>query len=87
LRGLARHTAGNLADGLSAAAARPSRGPDRRIRSGAIEHPQDRCLHATGTRLTLARRSISGPAEIAYYVCYRPAAARMKDLVRTAGAC
>ncbi|MGR8011259.1 IS701 family transposase [Streptomyces hypolithicus] len=34
----------------------------------------------------LARRSISDPAEIAYYVCYGPATSRLKDLVRTAGA-
>lgn len=34
----------------------------------------------------LARRSISDPSEIAYYVCYGPIASRLKDLVRTAGA-
>ena len=34
----------------------------------------------------LARRSISDPTEIAYYVCYGPVASRLKDLVRTAGA-
>ncbi|XNR94864.1 IS701 family transposase [Streptomyces sp. R-74717] len=34
----------------------------------------------------LARRSISDPTEIAYYVCYGPVTSRLKDLVRTAGA-
>ena len=34
----------------------------------------------------LARRSITDPTEIAYYVCYGPAATRLKDLVKTAGA-
>lgn len=34
----------------------------------------------------LARRSLSDPTEIAYYICYGPVAARLKDLVKTAGA-
>ncbi len=34
----------------------------------------------------LARRSISDPTEIAYYVCYGPAATRLKDLVKVAAA-
>jgi SRSO17 transposase len=34
----------------------------------------------------LARRSISDPTEIAYYVCYGPATSRLKDLVRVAAA-
>jgi SRSO17 transposase len=34
----------------------------------------------------LARRSISDPGEIAYYVCFGPRHTRLRDLVRTAGA-
>ncbi|MGW1254770.1 IS701 family transposase [Streptomyces sp. NPDC002513] len=34
----------------------------------------------------LARRSVSDPSEIAYYVCYGPVASRLKDLVRVAAA-
>ncbi len=34
----------------------------------------------------LARRSLSDPTEIAYYVCFGPAVSRLKDLVTTAGA-
>lgn len=34
----------------------------------------------------LARRSVSDPTEIAYYVCYGPAASRLKDLLRVAAA-
>ncbi len=33
----------------------------------------------------LARRSISAPTEIAYYLCYGPATARLVDLAWTAG--
>jgi SRSO17 transposase len=33
----------------------------------------------------LARRSISAPTEIAYYICYGPASARLVDLAWTAG--
>lgn len=33
----------------------------------------------------LARRSISDPTEIAYYICYGPASARLVDLAWTAG--
>ncbi len=33
----------------------------------------------------LARRSISNPAEIAYYLCYGPATTRLVDLAWTAG--
>lgn len=32
----------------------------------------------------LARRSVADPTEIAYYVCYGPAASRLKDLVKVA---
>jgi SRSO17 transposase len=34
----------------------------------------------------LARRSLADPADLAYYVCYGPAAATLADLVRVAGA-
>lgn len=34
----------------------------------------------------LARRSVSDPTEIAYYVCYGPASSRLKDLVKVAAA-
>ncbi|WP_327419568.1 IS701 family transposase [Streptomyces sp. NBC_01233] len=34
----------------------------------------------------LARRNLSDPTDIAYYVCYGPVTSRLKDLVRTAGA-
>ncbi|MDQ0993897.1 hypothetical protein QFZ74_005125 [Streptomyces sp. V3I7] len=34
----------------------------------------------------LARRSISDPTEIAYYVCYGPATSRLKDLAKVAAA-
>jgi SRSO17 transposase len=34
----------------------------------------------------LARRSISDPTEIAYYVCYGPVGTRLKDLVKVAAA-
>ncbi|MDF3294431.1 IS701 family transposase [Streptomyces silvisoli] len=34
----------------------------------------------------LARRSVADPTEIAYYVCYGPAASRLKDLVKVAAA-
>ncbi|MFG2881151.1 IS701 family transposase [Streptomyces sp. NPDC048297] len=34
----------------------------------------------------LARRSVSDPTDIAYYVCYGPVATRLKDLARVAGA-
>ena len=34
----------------------------------------------------LARRSVSDPTEIAYYVCYGPATTRLKDLVKVAAA-
>ncbi|UZJ34206.1 IS701 family transposase [Streptomyces endophytica] len=34
----------------------------------------------------LARRNISNPADIAYYVCFGPASSRLKDLVKVAGA-
>ncbi len=34
----------------------------------------------------LARRSLTDPTDIAYYICYGPAATRLKDLVKTAGA-
>ncbi|MET8117397.1 IS701 family transposase [Streptomyces prasinus] len=34
----------------------------------------------------LARRSVSDPTEIAYYVCYGPATSRLKDLVKVAAA-
>ncbi len=34
----------------------------------------------------LARRSVSDPTEIAYYVCYGPVATRLKDLVKVAAA-
>jgi len=34
----------------------------------------------------MARRSVSDPTDIAYYVCYGPAATRLKDLVRVAAA-
>ncbi|MFC8278185.1 IS701 family transposase [Streptomyces sp. NPDC057271] len=34
----------------------------------------------------LARRNLSDPGDIAYYVCYGPATSRLKDLARTAGA-
>jgi hypothetical protein len=33
----------------------------------------------------LARRSVSGPTEIAYYVCYGPVGTRLTDLVKVAG--
>ncbi|WP_051022620.1 hypothetical protein [Nocardia pneumoniae] len=33
----------------------------------------------------LARRSTSDPSEIAYYICYGPATARLVDLAWTAG--
>ncbi|AVH54650.1 hypothetical protein C4B68_01095 [Streptomyces dengpaensis] len=33
----------------------------------------------------LARRSITDPTKIAYYICYVPTVSRLKDLVRTAG--
>ncbi|MET9179862.1 IS701 family transposase [Kitasatospora aureofaciens] len=34
----------------------------------------------------LARRSVSDPTKIAYYVCYGPADTRLKDLIKVAGA-
>jgi len=34
----------------------------------------------------LARRSVSDPTEIAHYICYGPAASRLKDLVKVAAA-
>jgi SRSO17 transposase len=34
----------------------------------------------------LARRSVSDPTEIAYYICYGPVASRLKDLVKVAAA-
>jgi SRSO17 transposase len=34
----------------------------------------------------LARRSVSGPAGIAYYVCYGPRGTRLRELIRVAGA-
>jgi SRSO17 transposase len=34
----------------------------------------------------LARRSVSDPTKIAYYVCYGPATSRLKDLVKVAAA-
>jgi SRSO17 transposase len=34
----------------------------------------------------LARRSVSDPSEIAYYVCYGPVTSRLKDLVTVAAA-
>ncbi|KMS89756.1 transposase [Streptomyces regensis] len=34
----------------------------------------------------LARRSVSDPTEIAYYVCYGPVDTRLRDLARVAGA-
>lgn len=34
----------------------------------------------------LARRSVSDPTELAYYVCYGPVATRLKDLVKVAAA-
>lgn len=34
----------------------------------------------------LARRNLADPTDIAYYVCYGPAATRLKDLVQIAGA-
>ncbi|MFF3735714.1 IS701 family transposase [Streptomyces sp. NPDC002476] len=34
----------------------------------------------------LARRSVADPTEVAYYVCYGPAASRLKDLVKVAAA-
>ncbi|MEV8325306.1 hypothetical protein [Kitasatospora sp. NPDC056731] len=34
----------------------------------------------------LARRSVSDPSEIAYYVCYGPVGTRLKDLVKVAAA-
>lgn len=34
----------------------------------------------------LARRSVSDPTEIAYYVCYGPAGTRLTDLAKVAGA-
>jgi SRSO17 transposase len=34
----------------------------------------------------LARRSVSDPSELAYYVCYGPVATRLKDLVKVAAA-
>ncbi|PBC69650.1 IS4 family transposase [Streptomyces sp. TLI_235] len=34
----------------------------------------------------LARRSVTDPTEIAYYVCYGPAGTRLKDLAKVAGA-
>lgn len=34
----------------------------------------------------LARRSVSDPTEIAYYVCYGPATSRLKDLIKVAAA-
>ena len=39
----------------------------------------------TRGRWLLARRSISNPSEIAYYVCYGPRRARLLDLASTAG--
>ena len=35
--------------------------------------------------LAAARRSIAKPSEIAYYLCYAPATARLVDLAWTAG--
>jgi SRSO17 transposase len=34
----------------------------------------------------LARRSVSDPTELAYYICYGPATSRLKDLVKVAAA-
>jgi SRSO17 transposase len=36
--------------------------------------------------LLLARRSISDPTEIAYYICYGPRRSSLVDLARVAGA-
>lgn len=45
-----------------------------------------RPLHAPGRgHWVLARRSISDPTEIAYYICYAPAAATLDELIAVAG--
>ena len=49
-------------------------------------HRQIEGTWATGRgHWLLARRSISNPTEIAYYVCYGPASSRLIDLAWTAG--
>ena len=34
----------------------------------------------------MARRSVSDPTEIAYYICYGPRGTRLRELIRVAGA-